>query len=180
MAGLYQQIRRNDGRRKRSARGTAVLVGCVAVFLAVVVASVIWFGGARVRFYRFVGMLSNSTVYAYENDSLRASGQGCDLRLSDENIYGLYNYITAIGQDTEKLTVPKEDPDLVLDYGNGAVMYVWEVYLGKQNGFDRYGVQLLFTDADGSRYTYRSRRLSMGDIMARYLSVEKNDPWVTE
>ena len=149
----------------------------IGAALAAVAVSAVWFGGARPRFFRFLGGLSNATVYAYENNSLHASVQGRELRVSGENVYGIYNYISAVGPDTEKRSEPKSQADLLLDYGDGSLLRAWEVYLGNDNGFERYGTLFSFRRADGSRYIYRSRRIRLGDILSRFLSDKDNEPW---
>ena len=180
MADLYQHVRgaseeKPAGRRRRP--GFVILLVCIGAAVAAVAVSAVWFGGARPRFYKFVGGLSNATIYAYEHDSLHASVQGRELRVSGENAYGIYNYLSALGPDTEKRSEPKIQADVLLDYGDGSLLRVWEVYLGNDNGFERYGTLFSFQGSDGSRYIYRSSRIRLGNILTRFLGDEGNEPW---
>lgn len=91
-----------------------------------VVAVRLWrFVGVRPKFYQFVSALSDSTIYAYDNHTLRAEGNGQSVRVSGDNAYAIYRGMSAWSPTGLPRRLPAGEADLALDYGEGTCLQVW-------------------------------------------------------
>lgn len=163
MDGLYANVRL-EHRTRRDAQ-IWVLSVAMGVFFAVMFASVVWFLGYHGRFSRFVGNLSASTTYAYNNDSLTATVEGRSFRVSDENMYGIFGYISMSKSGRESRNVP-EGEAVVLDYGDGTVLELRDVLA--EDG--RHYLFLQYTDLSGDIYSYINYKATLDTVVVRYLT----------
>jgi len=163
MGGLYERVRREHraGKDRRIWVATAVLV-CVT---AAVIASVVWFLGYHGRFSAFVGKLSASTTYAYKNDGLIATVNGKSFQVSEENMYGIYAYISLNKSGRESKKVPEGEP-VTLDYGNGTMLRLWDIPAGEGHHY----LFIQYTDIKGEIYSYISFKTTLDTVIARYLT----------
>ena len=110
-------------RSKRDIGIWLAVLGCVLILVLCIV-PIAWGCWYQLRFREFVSALSDSTVYAYENDCLTLETGGQSLSLDGEAGYGLYRRLCDAGPGRLG-SVPQEEPAAVIDYGNGAVMRFW-------------------------------------------------------
>jgi len=122
----------------------------------------------------FLYALSDATVYCSEHDSLRASQEEGDARITEENAYALYFLFTK-KQAKPRYEAPREEPGLVLDYGNGAVLECWSHKM-EESARRTYGIFWRFTDPEGKEWMFDTDDLSMA-ILKRRSKPEYNAPW---
>ena len=96
MSDMYEKVSRPE-RRPRRGRGIALGIALAAAVLAIGVWLLSVFGvlSVRPKFYQFVSALSDSTIYAYDNHTLRAEGNGQSVRVSGDNAYAIYRGMSA-------------------------------------------------------------------------------------
>ena len=162
MGGLYENVKkdRKTGKDSRIWITLAVLVCAIAV----VAASVVWFLGYHGRFTEFVGKLSASTTYASKNGGLIATVDGKTYKVSEENMYGIFAYISLNKSGRESKKAPEGEP-VILDYGNGMMLKLWDMPL---DGHHYLFIQ--YTDIYGDIYSYISYKTTLDTVIARYLT----------
>lgn len=163
MNDLYAKVKKNDNYTKKDMR---FLIAIVLVFCLVIamVAFAVWFLGYQRRFSDFVGKLSDSTTYAYNNDSLTAKIDGKSIKVSEENMYGIFAYLSLNKSGKESRRRPEGEP-VELDYGNGAILKLWNMSV---DGNNYLFVQ--YIDKDGYIYSYISYKATLDTVVVRYLT----------
>lgn len=147
-----------------------ICVALAAPILALIVRSLSY----QLSFRSFTAAISDATVYCYEQDSLRAELTEDTVRVGGDNAYLLYALFTDSPAKPRR-TVPSEEPDVHLNYGNGATLDCWQVRL--EESADRwYGVLWRFTDPEGKRWTYDTDDFGLQDVQ-RLVSMSRNEPW---
>lgn len=176
MSDMYNKVSRPAERPKRR-RGAAVFIALAAavVLIAVWILSAYGILSVRRQFYQFVSAISDSTVYAYENDSLRAEMDGQSIRVTGGNNYSLYHAISVMEPDGRLLHVPEGEADIVLDYGDGAVLRLWKVKGEDGKPKDR-GLELVFDAPDGKRFLFSCKNESLSPL-ERWAGLAGNGPW---
>lgn len=150
-------------------------IGVSFLVIAIIVSLIIWSGWYQRRYWRFVSDFSESTVYAYENDSLQADVNGVKIKMYRDNAYALYTVITDNGPG--KLgTAPQEHPAAVLHFGDGSSLELWSVELVNSSTDREYGLFLRYTDVTGKRYSYDTDQISLEKVL-KYCSLENNQEW---
>ena len=163
MESLYANIKIEHNSQKDTMIRTiiAVLI-CLFLFMT---ASIIWFLGYHGRFTKFVGSLSDSTTYAYDNNSLTATVNGKTFHVSAENMYGIFGYLSLNNSGRESSRIPEGEP-VTLDYGNGSTLELWDT--ATERGSHHLFVQ--FTDIHGKTYSYISYKATLETVLTRYLT----------
>ena len=147
---------------------------CVLVF-GLVITPILWSCRFQLRYRDFISDLSNSTVYAYEHNGLRAEFDGQEVRISAENIYKVYAEIVNAGPGRLG-KAPGEAPAAVLDYGDGSRMEFWSVKLVNPSNSREYGLFLCYTSREGETYAYDTDHSSLEKMM-QYLRPASNEAW---
>ena len=164
MDDLYANIRKNV--KTGHDKALTVVIAGILVVAAVVLTVGVWCVGYNMRFKVFVKNLSNSTTYAYENESLIAEMDGRHYKISADNMYGIYSYITFNKSGRESRKIPEGEP-VVLSYGDGSVLKLWDQPDAQRvNG---YSLFLQYTDTGGKDYCYINYKMTLETIMTRYL-----------
>ena len=169
MSDFYNMVTPPE-KRKNSSREKLIL----SILLALVVLLSVGFvlvrlAGYKTRVREFRAQLSESTIYAYENDCLRAEIDGQAIRITGEHAYDIYQFMSVRSLGRNALFTPRGEP-VTLDYGDGSVLRLWA---------DRNltGVYLRYDAADGSRFLFHSKDMRLRDIVGRYLTLSKNAAW---
>lgn len=164
MVDMYAKV--NKDRKIKKDSKFNYIISAVIVIMMFVVLSFAWAFGYHFRFHSFVSGLSNSTTYAYNNDTLIAEIDGKSMKISGENMYGIYSYISITGSGKERKTPPDGEP-IILSYGDGSVLKLWDE-AGKDNP-GRHNLFLQYTNIDGEIYSYLSYGMTLDTIVTRYL-----------
>ncbi len=163
MNDLYANIKRKEPKHKdKLFLGATALALCL---MAAAIISVIWFLGYHGRFTDFVGNLSASTTYAFKNDCLTAKVKGRTFKLSEENMYGIFTYLSLNKSGRESKKIPEGDP-VELDYGNGTMLRLWDIPV--EDG--RHYLYIQYTDIKGKIYAYISFKTTLDTVVSRYLT----------
>lgn len=162
MEGLYANIR--SERKTRSDGRFWSIVAVTACLFAAVVISVVWVMGYHSRFTKFVSGLSDSTTYAYNNDSLTAEIDGKRFRVSEENMYGIFGYLSLSKSGRESTKAP-DGESVKLDYGNGTTLELWDMPVGERNHY----LFIQYTYINGETYSYINYKTTLETVMVRYL-----------
>lgn len=170
-AGLYDKIRPQVNRRHWK---LPMLVGICVCTLTVVMALGVWAVKYHNDYMDFVAKLSESTNYAYKHNCLQAEIDGKLLRISGENAYHIYTYITVYGSGRTERRVLDEADSVLLNYGNGMTLRLWELPKEEEKKSRLY---LLFEDAAGDQYSYSTDEVSLDSIKVRYLTLRDNEYW---
>lgn len=174
MSGLYEKVSHpaeHPKRRKNSKWMFLLLAVAVAVITAWVL-SVYGTLSLRPKFYSFVSALSDSTVYAYDHDSLRSEADGETARVTGDNAYAFYNAL-AVSSPSRVLRIPPQGPaDLTLDYGDGSQLRLWQMDEAQGYGFH---LSYKTTAGDHFLFTFKSGNLYP---LKQYVSLFNNGPWM--
>lgn len=170
---MYEKIIKKSGVQKDRSLRNIILI-CV-LFFALAAGTIIWTAGYFHRYQAFVERLSDSTVYAYDNRCLRADVEGESLWVNLKNDYGIYTHITVYGIGSEKYSVPGRDADVVLDYGNGSRLKLWD--MEDAGGGRAHRLFLHYEDDEGYSYSYVSDEMDLETIKNKYLMVKTNRKW---
>ncbi len=147
-------------------------VSVCAVALLIVLAAgfiILRLAGYKTRVRDFRIDLNNSTIYAYNNDCLRARVEGDDVHVSGEHAYDVYQFMSVRSLGANALFTPRQG-GVILEYGDGAVLRLWEDKDGK-------GMLIRFDSADGDVCRFHSRDMRLRDLVGRFLALSKNAPW---
>lgn len=180
--GMYDQVRSEQERKRDSSKITLIIVATllmVAVLMTII--------GYPVYLSRkassFLEDFSAGTVYAYENDSLRAEVDGVSTRVNGEEIYNLYRLISMLSYGNIKFRTP-DGEKIFLDYGDGSTMEIWtaEIRHKDYESVDLFnpgrdiGVFIRFTSPEGRRYSIETNRFTYDDFAAR-VGAGRNPLW---
>lgn len=176
--GMYARILTVKKPRRPWMLQAAVIL-CSTVILAVVFLFG-WSVRYQLRYRAFVKDLSSSITYAYAHDSLQADVDGELIRVSDENMYKIYNYILQGGSGRERRKLPQEDCAAALYFGNGSTLRLWTVASQGYQPPREKSLLLCFEDRGGEVYLYANANLTLETFTANYLYLGNNEPWETE
>lgn len=167
MSDLYSSVRPPEQRRVESKKKISwmILIGLLVFFVCGFV--LMRLAGYKTRVREFYFRLSDSTVYAYQNDSLYAAADGKRFHVTGEHDYDVYKYITVRSMGRNALTMPGREAELRLEYGDGAVLEMWEDSGGS-------GSYIRFRSAEGAVFRFRSGDIRLHELAGRYLKPEKN------
>ena len=162
---------------KRSFRGNSQLIASlIAGFL--LAAPALWLILSAVNHSRnlkaFVYELSLATIYATENDSLKATQDGQEIRVEHNNAFTIFAQFTKKRAKPQR-RAPEGEPALCLDYGNGALLECWEVRL-EETAARKHGVFWRFTAPDGRVWMYDSDAFSIL-LLKNAAALSTNAPW---
>lgn len=179
MSDLYSKISRPESRpAPRRGRGLYVLLAAAALVLVV---GSLWAWrvlSIRPRFYQLVSAISESTTYAYDHGGARArSPEGWDVRLSGDNVYAVYNGVSAWVPSSAPLFSPRGEASLTLDYPDGARLELWPLTQG--NGAPRArGADARFRTGSGEVLLIRFEGANLELVLRRAAPDEPgNVPW---
>lgn len=170
---MYEKIRVIP--KKKNDKFLRIVIAGVVIFVGLVAATMIWLSGYFSRYQKFVGKLSESTVYAYDNRCLRADVDGQSLWVNLKNDYNIYTHITVYGVGSEKHVLPDSAPDVYLDYGNGSSLSLWDIEPSGNSSVHK--LFLHYEDQTGYSYSYTTDELSLETLKVKYLLVKTNHPW---
>ena len=174
VGAMYENVRRTKGPGLYRLRGNLFLTGgilaCVAVAV-LVIGLVVYAGWYQLRFRSFLRDLSDSTTFAYENDCLYAEMDDREALISGDNVYIIYRLITNAGPGRLG-AVPDEEPDVVLEYGDGSFLQLWSVTLVNSSTDREYGLFLRYVNQQGKSYAYDTDRIFLEHMTARLPAAE--------
>lgn len=142
------------------------------VMLAVLVVYPVWY---QFHYRDFVAAFSDSTTYAYHSDSLHARSEGWSSRVTGENDYHVYALLTDEPGRLRR-SVPEEEPGVVLDYGDGATLELWEVELTDVSARQPDGVLWRFVSAEGETWIYDSDAVRYQKLLLT-VDILHNEAW---
>lgn len=139
------------------------------LWLAIVFAAGLLLAGAfpiagavryHLRCQALVAALSESTVYAYEAESLTVEQEGTVRAIGGSCGYQIYRLIagTTPGRWRE---APEEAAAIIFRYGDGGCLELWQVTLQGSAGT---GLYYRFTSPEGERYGFDSALLTLAGI----------------
>ena len=153
---MYEQVRRKEPKARNRKLWLALAVWAVVV---VILTTLVVFGFRyRSNFREFLGDLSDSTEYALENNSLFLTVDGDSFLVIRKNVKKFYNAVAIAGSGRPAAPL-KREADIKLDYGNGAVLELWETKVKNARNNRGMGMVVQFTDTDGNAYCYDTDRL---------------------
>ena len=122
----------------------------------------------------FVYELSLATIYAAENNTLKATQNNDEIRVEYHNAFTLFAQFTKKRAKPQR-RAPEGEPALCLDYGNGALLECWEVRL-EETAARKHGVFWRFTAPDGRVWMYDSDAFSIL-LLKNAAALSTNAPW---
>ena len=169
MPDIYDPVASPKKRARAHRERLVYFILIAAVFFLVNILLIVYLATYNHRVWDFRSDLSESTVYAYENDCLRADVDGQAIRVTGEHIYDVYQFMCVRGLGRDLLYTPRGEP-VTLDYGDGALLRMWP-------DKEATGMYIRFDAADGRRYRFHSFDMRLNDVVSRYLSLSQNTPW---
>lgn len=162
--------------KKNFSIDSRLMASLIAVIL--VSAPVVWMILSAVIHQRdlkeFVYELSVATVDSTENNTLKAEQDGDVIRVDYHNAFTVFAQFTKKRAKAQSRP-PEGDPELVLTYGNGAVLECWEVRL-EEFAARKHGVFWRFTSPEGKVWMYDSDAFSL-QLLKNATVLSRNEPW---
>lgn len=155
---IYANVRRSA----RSKGNLPLWIGLAvcALLIAAFALSVGFAGRYQRNYWDYIGRLSNSTAYAYRNDTLQITTGRQTRSLPTERAYQIYQLVTNAGEGRIQKALPSGEPTAILNYGNGSTLTVWQIPVSvSSNEGHKTDIFLLFQDEKGS-YGYIAWDLS--------------------
>ena len=153
---MYEQVRRQEPKTSNRKLWLALTLWTL---VAVILAALVIFGFRyRANFREYLGVLSNSTQYALDNNSLYLTVDGDTFLVIRKNIKKFYNTIAIAGSGRPATPLDRE-ADIKLDFGNGTTLELWETQVKNARNNRGIGMVVRFTDAEGKTYCYDTDRL---------------------
>lgn len=178
MADMYANIIRKDEKKtkKKDWRlyfAVAAAVAGLAVLGIFVAQPLIC---RFVLYPRFVSAVSDSTLYAYENDCLRADMGGESVHVSGDNAYSFLKSLTVGPPDKLVFGSMDEEPDLKLDYGDGSALSLWAV--PAKDSEAPKAMRVLYEGKDHSRISFYTDSISV-ERLSRWAKPDRegNEEW---
>ena len=122
----------------------------------------------------FVYELSLATISATENNMLKATQNGEEIRVEYHNAFTIFAQFTK-DRAKPRRNAPEEAPALTLDYGNGAFLECWEIRL-EETAARKHGVFWRFTAPDGNVWMYDTDAFSIL-LLKNAAALSANEPW---
>lgn len=158
-------------------RGNTPLIGSTLAAVLVVL-PILWLIFSALHYGQnlktFVYRLSEATIYATEQDSLKAVQNGTEIRVKHNNAFTIFAQFTKKRAKPQR-KAPEGAPQLTLDYGNGALLECWEIRL-EETAARRHGVFWRFTAPDGQVWMYDTDAFSIV-LLKNAASLSTNNPW---
>ena len=163
---MYELLRKPEEKHKKSSRLWFCLVLAVLMLVSVII-PMIWSVWFRHQFYDFVSDLSNSTLYAYRHVSLNLTWQGQHKVITNSGFYGPYRVLSAAGVGKAVSRPPDSPPDVLLEYGDGSSLSLWQTDLNPQQDLERTeGLLVHYVDPAGEAFTYRTGTVTLDILYA--------------
>ena len=157
-----------------SRKSHVIIFGSAILVIIVIAGAVIWMGSLTYSYNRFKGDLRNCILYVEINDNMRADHKGISVHVDPRNANFIYSEIVNGGYFVNDFSIPKEE-GLVLDFGNGYILKVWEV--------EASCVNILFIDPDQNEFKYQTSELTRYSALLQLTSVKgaayPNEPWAS-
>lgn len=172
---LYDYILPENQRRRRTEVALPVAVAIVALLFALFIGFIVWSCYSELRFRGYVSDLSNSTVYAYNGDGLTVTYGDVTYVVEGDGVYSFYTLVVGMGSGQVHRSVPAEEPELTLDYGNGSYVQLWSTVITSQTNGDMSGSTICYVNQDGAAYVYDTENIhvrNLNNILRRSLSDE--------
>lgn len=161
---MYEKVK---SRHKRHGKIELPIFLCLAVVVVVLVGiilSIARFAGTYPRYWDFVSELSASTSYSYDHASFKVQAAGSEKKkVSAEAAYGIYTYLGQHGPGEEKKSIPETDCDVVMEYGDGSRMLLWDLLPEEQGA--PHELFLHFDNGEGYTYTYIDHKADLETLM---------------
>lgn len=151
-----------------------VPLGILALLLGGIAYAIVSSLGYQLSFRDYLYTLSDATVYCYEHHSLRADYEEQSIRVDGDNAYSVYFLFTK-NTPKRRYSTPEGAPDLVLDYGNGAVLECWRIRM-EESARRSYGVFWRFTSPEGKVWMYDTDGVNLPNVL-KLVSLKENEPW---
>ena len=169
MADFYDMVTPPEQRSRRS-REKIVIISVIALLVVLVSGfTILRLAGYKTRVREFQMALNRSTIYCYNNDTLRAELDGDTVRITGDHAYDVYQFMCVRSLGANALFVPNREA-VTLDYGDGALLELWADSSGQ-------GIFLRFRSAEGRVCRFHSKDMRLDDLCKRYLALSKNEPW---
>lgn len=165
MKHLYPKTRTSKARRDYILFAAILLAVALVAFCCL---SIGWFLWRHTQFQDFIAALSDSTTYAYENDSLTTLEGDTPQPADREGCYPLY-ILLSDAQGRQWHNVPEETPLLTLDYGDGSLLELWPVAL-KGDTQRETGILFRFTSSQGQVWIYDTDHFGPNTLEKLFLS----------
>ena len=151
-----------------------IIFGLAILLIIVIAGALIWMGSLTYTYNRFTGDFRNCISYVENNDNMRADHEGISVHVSPKNAFFICNEIVNGGYIVNDFSIPQEE-GLVLDFGNGYLLKVWEA--------DTSGVNVLFIDPDQNEFKYQTSEITRYSSLLILSSVKganyPNEPWTS-
>lgn len=127
---MYENVQKTErGLEKYDQRdwGLSIPVIIVVVLLSAIIISIIWLAGTYPRYWKYVGKLSDSTYYSYQNESLKVYVDEEQIPVNKDNAYYVFEYLSSNGIGKRRKEIPDKVCDIRIEYGDGASLSCWRI-----------------------------------------------------
>ena len=115
------------------------------------------------QFKKCIADLSRNTSYAYKAESATAVMNGKKRIISGEDVHEIYALLAnSRGRKIQKR--PDSQPEVRVDYGDGAYLEFWPSRLENATNNRTEGLLVYYCGADGWSYCYDTDRLDIGRV----------------
>jgi len=129
-------------------------------------------GSLTYSYNKFKSDFRNCILFVDNNDHMRADHDFISVHVSPRNAQFIYNELLNGGYYENDFITPQED-GLVLDFGNGYILKIWEA--------ENSGVNVLFIDPDQNEFKYQTSEATRYSALLILSSIKganyPNEPW---
>lgn len=167
---MYAKLRKpsQTPRRDRPLWRSVLFAAVLSLLLILPVGYAAWYG---FHWHAHTAAVSESTKHAYYFGGLQGTVDGQPVTLTADHTYDLYEILTRSMSKLQR-EAPAAEPDIRLEYGDGAMLEVWQVTLDEadavKNGYGgtrkTEGVFWRFTNYEGRVWMYDTDKLRYHDL----------------
>lgn len=175
MGDMYDFVKNHEEDRGKHEKKKDIIITVLIVISVIILIVIGYLIFDKVtyqdRFDKFLTYMNNSTVYAYDNDTLFADyGEG-SVRITPDNNYEIYKCMVVYGPGTERSNEKTSDgTEVVLTYGDGGILKIWDVN-------DSDGERHMYIKYKNGKYShmFSTKFTNASSLISRYLTTEVNN-----
>ena len=150
-------------KRRRSGKTLYIVLSICLAICALTVYLVVHALHQDQQYRQMIADLSKSTSYAYKENSATAVLNGSERMISGEKLHDIYALLANCrGRKMQKR--PHTQPEIRIDYGNGAYLEFWTSQLEDAGNNRTLGLLIYYGNADGWSCCYDTDRLDIGRV----------------
>ena len=161
---VLKNTKKEEFKKKKSIDNGMIklLLSIGAVFLAFFIVFGTVFSSVYFKrlYWDFVGELSNSTIYAFENEGVIVEDREDTYVINGSKVYVFYKKLSNADFGRMQKRLPKDAESIRVDFGNGSSLRMWQAPMIENSKKILY---VHYTNADGRLYKCNVEGVTLED-----------------